>query len=111
MRCFEDNKLLKEKLTDINVILKKSNKLNTRYKFIICNNPEYLQYIVEDTCFLRYDAPIKVRLQCIIQGIDTQPMCTLCGEPCKMITNGSKNNNKFSTYCSRICSGIASVQN
>lgn len=99
---------LKEKLTEINVILKKSGKLNPRFKYVLYNNPEFLQHIVEQTCFLKYDAPIKARLQCILQDIDEQPMCKLCGEPCKMTLKGSKYNNKFSAYCGRKCAGLDS---
>jgi len=101
---------LKEKLIELNVILKKSGKLrlNPRFKYIMYNNPEYLQHIVEDTCFLKYDAPIKARLQCIIQDINEQPLCKRCEKPCKMTLNGSKYNNKFSAYCSRECGGLDS---
>ena len=99
---------LKANLIEINVILKKTGRLNPRFKYILYNSPEYLQHIVEQTCFLRYDAPIKARLQCIIQGITEQPVCKRCGEPCKMTLNGSKYNNKFSEYCGRRCAGLDS---
>jgi len=99
---------LKEKLIDINVILVKSGKLNPRYKYVLMKKPEYLQYIVEATSFLKYDAPIKARLQCIVQDITEQPVCKLCSKPCKMTLNGSKYNNKFSAYCGRKCGGLDS---
>jgi len=97
---------VKEQLIENNIILKKTGKLNTRFKFILMKKPEFLQYIVEETCFLKYDASIKTRLQCILQDIVEQPTCKRCGDPCKMIMNGSKRNNTFSDYCSRQCGGL-----
>jgi len=99
---------LKEKLIEINVILEKSGKLNPRFKYVLFKKPEYLQYIVEATSFLKYDAPIKARLQCIVQDIKEQPVCKRCNEPCKMTLKGSKYNNKFSAYCGRKCAGLDS---
>lgn len=99
---------LRAQLTEINVILEKSGRLNPRYKYILSNSPQYLQAIVEGTCFLKYDAPIKARLQCIVQGITEQPLCKLCKKPCKMTLGGSKANNKFSAYCGRHCAGADS---
>jgi len=98
---------LKNELIDLNIILKDGRKTNPRYKYILFRKPEYLQKIVEETCFLQYDAPIRARIQCIIQNIDHQPICKskVCDEPCKIILNGSKNNNKFSQYCGRSCGG------
>jgi len=97
---------LKLELKSIKVIISDGAKINPRFKYILFKHPEYLQKIVEATCFLKYDAPIKTRIQCIIKNIDYQPLCKLCNSPCKMITSGSKNNNQFSSYCSRRCSGL-----
>ena len=99
---------LREELVKIKVISAKTGKLNPRYKYILYNRPEYLQFIVEKTCFLKYDAPIKTRLQCILQNITEQPICLRCKDPCKMTLNGSKYNNKFSKHCSRRCAGLES---
>lgn len=99
---------LKEELINLNVILKDGRKTNPRFKYILFQKPEFLQKIVETTCFLKYDAPIRARIQCIIKGIDHQPNCKRCGTPCKMTLNGSKYNNSFSQYCSRKCGGLDS---
>lgn len=99
---------LKEELIEMNIILRNSGKTNPRYKYILYRKPEYLQKIVEETCFLKYDAPIRARIQCILQDIVHQPKCKLCENPCSMILNGSKYNNKFSKYCSRRCGGLDS---
>ena len=99
---------LKDQLISLNVILKSGNKLNPRFKYILYNYPEILHKIVEVTCFLRYDAPVKARIQCIMQEITHQPTCKRCDDPCKMILTGSSYNNKFSEYCSRRCAGLDS---
>lgn len=97
---------LRNTLILANVILEKTDKLNPRYKYILMNNPELLYMLAEATCFLKYDAPMKARIQCVIQDITEQPLCKLCKAPCTMTLNGSRYNNNFSTYCGRRCGGL-----
>jgi hypothetical protein len=65
-------------------------------------HPLLWQKVIEQTCFLQYNANLRARIQCIIRGIIEQPTCATCGKIVKMRTTGQFRNT-FPTYCSNKC--------
>lgn len=64
---------------------------------IECND-QLLENLQEMTHYLEYDAPLKARLQCILQDIRRQPKCRSCGKVLKMRLDG-RYRFTFPTYC------------
>lgn len=83
-------------------IITKDNNLGKKYKKILNHDIETLQRVIEFTSFLQYDAPISVRLHCIIKNISYQPMCKTCKKPLKMRTSG-KVRYTFGNFCGGAC--------
>lgn len=81
-----------------------TGRLSTKYKRVLAVQTELLEFIVAFTDFLTYDAPISVRIHCILKLIDTQPVCKICRTPVKMQTTG-RGLYTFPTYCSSRCTG------
>ena len=80
-------------------IIKENGTLNNRFQVRLNSNPMLSQLIVEHTGFLRYSAPLKTRLHCVLQGVVEQPTCKTCGKVVKMRENG-KYRYTFPTFCS-----------
>ena len=85
-----------------NNIILPNDKINPQFQKIINKKIELAQLITENTTFLQYSASLKVRLQCILQGITQQPICKTCGKIVKMRTNG-RYVNTFPDYCHSSC--------
>lgn len=98
--------LLLKKLIDNKVI--KNKKLSTKFQQILNNNPNLTQLVVEYTSFLKYSAPLNVRIQCIIQNINQQPLCINCNNPTSMRTY-NPGIYTFNKYCSKRCSSSSEI--
>jgi G:T-mismatch repair DNA endonuclease (very short patch repair protein) len=85
-----------------NKILTTSGRLSPSTNKILKSNPVLRALIVEVTDFLQYDAPIITRLQCILQNINEQPTCGVCGDPLRMATSGPRVNS-FPVFCGLRC--------
>lgn len=81
-----------------------NNTLHVRFQNALNNNPELVVKILEVTKFLKYSANLKVRLQCLIKGITSQPLCKICNGVLQMRTSGPLLYT-FGTYCSSKCAG------
>lgn len=92
--------LLIEKLIVVGVI-KKSGRLSPKYNEILAYNPDHVQWLLEYTKHLRYNACMKTRLHCLLQGINYQPYC-VCGAPLRMRITG-RFAYTFPTHCSNKC--------
>jgi hypothetical protein len=66
------------------------------------NNPDLIMLINTATKFLRYGAPMKVRLQCVIKNITHQPLCKTCGSVLRMRTTGP-HRYTFAEFCGPRC--------
>lgn len=67
------------------------------------HEPELCQRVVEYTSFLQYNAPLTIRVQCIIKGITEQHYCETCGTLVHMRDSG-RFRYTFPSFCSQKCS-------
>lgn len=103
------NKLVLQKLKDLGLITK-SDRISPKAIRLIEGDPDIAQLIVNTTIFLQYNASFKVRLQCILQNISSQPVCATCSTVVRMRENG-RYVNTFPKHCSSKCfSGTDEVQ-
>ena len=58
--------------------------------------------ITQFTSYLKYNAPIKIRIHCLLQNITHQPTCSTCNKIVKMRTDG-RYRYTFPTYCGIKC--------
>jgi hypothetical protein len=65
------------------------------------SRPKLIQFLIDYTRDLRYDADIKMRLHCLLNGITEQPYCR-CGVILKMRMTG-RFAYTFPTHCSNKC--------
>lgn len=79
------------------------NYINKLYE-----HADLLQKIIENTTFIQYPASITVRVQCVIQGIQSQPTCANCKAPLKMRENG-RFRYTFPIFCSSKCTSSNDV--
>jgi len=84
-------------------LLLEGGRLSAGVNSILRKNPHMIQFITERTSFLKYNASLKARIHCIIQGITEQPLCKHCGAPLEMRLTG-KYRFTFAVYCGQKCS-------
>jgi predicted transcriptional regulator len=97
-------------LRDCGVILTNS-RLSTRYKARLAENPDLQLAVMQFTSFIQYEAPINVRIRCIIDLITSQPKCKGCFTALKMATSGPRMYT-FSEYCGPKCfSNVQDIKN
>ena len=78
-------------------------RLHNKAVAILYHNPGLLQELIQSTSFLRYSASIKARLHCVMQIIESQPLCQTCDSVVKMRLTG-RYRYTFPKYCSTKCS-------
>jgi len=83
-------------------IIDADGTVNARYKKKLLAFPELMQKIIYATRFLRYEASVLTRIQCLIRGVREQPTCKTCGRVTKMRMNG-RERYTFPRYCSGRC--------
>lgn len=89
-------------LVRANIITPDYNMTNGYKKKLLCW-PGLCQRVVEYTSFLKYNAPLNIRIQCIIRGFVEQPVCDVCGTDVKMRENG-RFRYTFPHNCGKVCS-------
>ena len=85
-----------------NGIVKQDHTLNPVFLKRLMNNPELTQVVLNMTSFLRGDVCLKTRLHALLQGITTQPVCTVCGRDVSMRLTG-RYRFTFPSHCSGSC--------
>ena len=86
-------------------VINKNGVLSSQYTRKLNAHPNLLQKIIENTSFLKYNAPLNVRIKCIVDNIRDQPRCLNCNNVVIMSTSGSPYRKyKFPTFCSPACS-------
>jgi hypothetical protein len=83
-------------------IINPNNTVNIKFNKKLINHPSLWAQIISHTRFLQYNAPILVRIHCILQGWQSQPTCIKCGVPTKMRVSG-RERFTFPRYCSGKC--------
>ena len=83
-------------------VITQNMTLYVRVERRLRNNPELIMMITSATKFLRYSAPLKARLYCIIKGITHQPTCLTCGAILEMRMTGIQRYS-FPTFCGPVC--------
>lgn len=82
-------------------VLKRSGRISPKAREILACEPRYIQYILEYTKNLKYNADILTRLHCVMKGITEQPVCS-CGSILRMRMTG-RYAYTFPTHCSNKC--------
>jgi hypothetical protein len=82
-------------------VLTKTVRISTKYYELLMVRPKLIQFLIDYTKNLRYNADIKVRLHCLISGITKQPYCK-CGSILKMRMTG-RFAYTFPSHCSNKC--------
>jgi hypothetical protein len=83
-------------------VINPNNTVNVKFDKKLLAHPVLLAQVIKNTQFLRYNAPILVRIHCILQGWYSQPVCVKCGVPTKMRLSG-RERFTFPRYCSGKC--------
>jgi hypothetical protein len=79
-------------------IIRPDDKIQFRVEAKLKRLPELRQLIIDQTQFLKYDAPLKTRIYCVILNIKRQPVCEICDSVLKMRMDG-----KFRYTFARTC--------
>jgi hypothetical protein len=87
-------------LTQANV-LTSTSRISACYYENLMARPKLIQFLMDYTKELRYNADIKTRIHCLLKGIDHQPYCS-CGKALKMRMTG-REAYTFPTHCSNKC--------
>lgn len=82
-------------------VITKTKRISPRYSDRLLFNPNLIQALLEYTKFLRYNAPLKARLRCLLDGVNHQPVCA-CGNVLKMRLGG-RFDGTFPSHCSNKC--------
>lgn len=80
-----------------------NGRLSAGVNSILRKNPHMAQFIIERTSFLRYNATLRARIHCLLQGLTHQPTCEHCNKPLEMRLVG-KFRFTFPTFCGQKCS-------
>ena len=83
-------------------VLRETLDMGNNYHRKVNRHPEIIQSVVTYTSFLQYDAPLNVRIQCIVRGVSEQPICTTCKSSVVMRETG-RYRYTFPTHCSQRC--------
>ena len=83
-------------------VLRESFDMANNYSRKFANHPELIQSVLQYTSYLHYDAPLNVRIQCIVRGISEQPICKTCKSNVEMRVSG-RYRYTFPTHCSQKC--------
>lgn len=85
-------------------IIQQDLSLNPVFRKRLLANPAIAQHLLEWTSFMRGDVCFKMRLHALIQGIDYQPTCVVCGRDVIMRLTG-RYRFSFPTHCCQQCVG------
>ena len=83
-------------------VLRESLDMANNYNRKFANHPEVIQRVLNYTSFLHYDAPLNVRIQCVVRGISEQPICKVCKDSLTMRETG-RYRYTFPSHCSQKC--------
>lgn len=83
-------------------VLRENLDMGNNYHRKVNKYPEVIQSVLVYTSFLHYDAPLNVRIQCVVRGISEQPICITCKSNVVMRESG-RYRYTFPTHCSQRC--------